>query len=831
MAIDLATGFNIGSKDAIDERQILTLEQMKNLDESIYPDKYFAICKDNGKLYLYNVNNIVDSETGKFRVLEGNTVGDGTTDSAYTTVVFDKSIDMGKYFLLAKITGANSANNIIKFSCPNFKGQNQVGFKYEDDMDILKFELHFNTGSMRETNSYGVTLKQHGLVLYSYPLNNPQNTEPKIEEAVRLYWDYSKGEIYVFLVDLMTAIPHCVLEYTGSGTLLRENTFVKDDMYNWLDGINGTWEESKWKSIPYNKLEVPPIYELGGGSGSAEGAKAYTSLTELGLTAPVTVGEIFNAMLDDTMAMIACENITDHITDVPMAYGILTIKKKNNSRFSIEYQNSLGGSAVNVKRWIGTVKGTDGSGLYWKEIQAENGGVITSDTITKYGTEILKYPVGTWRIDSTNIANQFTDLPYANMAGVIEIDSIQPNKSPYEHVYGYRNYTFIDALNSTVYTRSLNSGNTIGTLNRDSGWCTTGSHFYKLTQMYLASNATIQEVIDAVPVGSTAVLRTDEFANWSTLFNNIQYGYFKVEKTVNGLSNIELQEVTTPNRRYFGAQSGGKFDKWQQVASVTTDVLDNYSNFNQFPNANLVAREIHGKFVDLAVYSDALAMPSGKWRVDSNNKASQMQNLPVPKAGILEVKYLQGNDGNTAFTGTYKYAMLTYTVIDGNTYERSFNSDSTVGQIVNDTGWRKIIKDDTRITTLETQVSELFQSVSDGKTLVANAITGKGVSTSTTATFATMATNIGKISGGYKEETKVLIVTSNTTGTEALTFTFSANVIAVKQIVAPSYEGYSNGTCYVVTSTSKNIFNINGKNLSLYVKGAGRWEVTALVQA
>ena len=274
MAIDLATGFNIGSKDAIDERQVLTLEQMKNLDESIYPDKYFAICKDNGKLYLYNVNNIVDSETGKFRVLEGTSI-DGTTDSAYTTVVFDKIIDMGKYFLLAKITNANYANNIIKFSCPNFKGQNDVGFKYEDDVDILKFELHFNTGATRETNSYGVTLKQHGLGLYSYPLNNPQNTSPEIKDAIRLYWDYSKGEIYVFLVELMTAIPHCVLEYTGNGTLLRENTFINDDLYNRLDGANGTWEESKWKSIPYNKLETPPIYELGGDGGSVEGTPTY----------------------------------------------------------------------------------------------------------------------------------------------------------------------------------------------------------------------------------------------------------------------------------------------------------------------------------------------------------------------------------------------------------------------------------------------------------------------------------------------------------------------------------------------------------------------------
>lgn len=42
-------------------------------------------------------------------------------------------------------------------------------------------------------------------------------------------------------------------------------------------------------------------------------------------------------------------------------------------------------------------------------------------------------------------------------------------------------------------------------------------------------------------------------------------------------------------------------------------------------------------------------------------------------------------------------------------------------------------------------MDSLGESVSNGKTLVANAITAKGVSTSTSATFSTMATNIGKI--------------------------------------------------------------------------------------
>ena len=532
---------------------------------------------NNGTYYL------VDSSAVEYVDKDGVTksvkeVLDSTpTDiSTHKTTIYENNIDMGKYLLLAKITGANYSNNIIKFSCPNYKGTNDTGFKYEDDMDIYKFELHFNTGSRRENNGYGVTLKQHGLGLYSYPLDNPQNTEPRIEEAIRLYWDYSKGDIYVFLVDIMTAIPHCVLEYTGSGTLLKENTFVMDDLYNRREGLNGTWEESRWKSIPYNKLEVPPIHELGGEGSSTEGTKTFTSLAELGLTAPVSVGEIFNAMPNKTMAVIACEGkegntegSTVTITDVPMSFGVLSIKKNELGRFSIEYQNSLQGSVCDVKRWIGTLKGLDGTGLYWKEMQSEAGAVITSDTITKYGTEILKYPVGTWRIDSTNIGKQFTDLPYTEMAGIIEIDSIQPNRSPYEHNYGYRNYTFRDSLTNIVYTRSLNSGNTVGTIQRDSGWCTTGSHIYKLSQMYLTSNATIQEVIDAVPIGSTAILRTDEFDNWSTLFNGIKYGYFKVEKTVNGLSNIELQEVTVPNRRYFGAQATGKFSAWQQMGSLT----------------------------------------------------------------------------------------------------------------------------------------------------------------------------------------------------------------------------------------------------------------------
>ena len=66
-----------------------------------------------------------------------------------------------------------------------------------------------------------------------------------------------------------------------------------------------------------------------------ENIKIYTSLAELGLTAPTTVGDIFNAMPGSSMAIISCEGREGntegaivHVSDVPVSFGVLTIKKE-----------------------------------------------------------------------------------------------------------------------------------------------------------------------------------------------------------------------------------------------------------------------------------------------------------------------------------------------------------------------------------------------------------------------------------------------------------------------------------------------------------------------
>ena len=53
-----------------------------------------------------------------------------------------------------------------------------------------------------------------------------------------------------------------------------------------------------------------------------------------------------------------------------------------------------------------------------------------------------------------------------------------------------------------------------------------------------------------------------------------------------------------------------------------------------------------------------------------------------------------------------------------------------------------------KIDEIENTINEIKKSVSDGKTLVATAITSKGVATESTDTFDVIAENVGKISGG-----------------------------------------------------------------------------------
>ena len=66
--INLPQGFKVGSAEAVDSRLTLSKAEMLAIKDSLMPTVYLAVCKDDNDIYIYNKNNSVNPETGKFRV-------------------------------------------------------------------------------------------------------------------------------------------------------------------------------------------------------------------------------------------------------------------------------------------------------------------------------------------------------------------------------------------------------------------------------------------------------------------------------------------------------------------------------------------------------------------------------------------------------------------------------------------------------------------------------------------------------------------------------------------------------------------------------------------
>ena len=109
----------------------------------------------------------------------------------------------------------------------------------------------------------------------------------------------------------------------------------------------------------------------------------------------------------------------------------------------------------------------------------------------------------------------------------------------------------------------------------------------------------------------------------------------------------------------------------------------------------------------------------------------------------------------------------------------------------------------TKIKNIDTEMNSVKTSVSEGKTLIASAITDKGVSTASDASFSTMAANIRKID-------KII------TGTPALNkdFTYSGQC----QVIDDSTEAYNewrikfltSGTLKFTANIAVDIFLVGG---------------------
>ncbi len=196
------------------------------------------------------------------------------------------------------------------------------------------------------------------------------------------------------------------------------------------------------------------------------------------------------------------------------------------------------------------------------------------------------------------------------------------------------------------------------------------------------------------------------------------------------------------------------------------------------------------------------------WLRDSANKGTlrvgnnlYIKELGVPDYWVSEVLEIANSDGyyyNISPLETQKVDLSVYDTKIGTT-DISTIGDGTLTGAISD---------------INSERAQLFQYVSDGKTLVANAITDRGVNTAVNAEFATIANNIAQINTQLNLQEKTMSLDTNNTSSEVT--------------VDSEYDGMSKVTASVtlqnkevtVTYGSDTIIPDEGKVLnSVIVKG------------
>lgn len=148
------------------------------------------------------------------------------------------------------------------------------------------------------------------------------------------------------------------------------------------------------------------------------------------------------------------------------------------------------------------------------------------------------------------------------------------------------------------------------------------------------------------------------------------------------------------------------------------------------------------------------------------------------------------NSDEYSSSKTYKEGGLC--IKDGQIYQCT--TDITIAEAWNASHWKRVSISDS-INSLYGDMESLKKSVSDGKSAIASAITEKGVSTESDATFDTMASNIGNIQGNP-------VIVSLGSSSSRCTRTFSATTI-------PEYSNLTISNFYI-QPTGWNVWDDTG---------------------
>lgn len=94
--ISIGMPFSPSGTFPVDGRLVLTRAEMLATDDTKMPDVYFAVCKNDGLMYVYNKNATPNAETGKYTVSSGTSDYEGLSNQPQIngeTLIGNKSLE------------------------------------------------------------------------------------------------------------------------------------------------------------------------------------------------------------------------------------------------------------------------------------------------------------------------------------------------------------------------------------------------------------------------------------------------------------------------------------------------------------------------------------------------------------------------------------------------------------------------------------------------------------------------------------------------------------------------------------------------------------------
>ena len=451
------------------------------LDTVGFSDDYKSIIlnrKSGLNPYTIPISAIINNTSlSELKDIDSTNIGDGKT------LVYDSSTQKHKYVnttgtdefvKMDSTTDANYLSNLIdKSTIVNDNGVLKV--KKLDGQEVTITEINYLKGLTMNVMDLVNAFANGGVKVWETPVNTYSDLETLDRST---FTDGISYIVYVLIDETHSNAKTTYLctktstTFFGNADSQRNFTTNPIDLANEVTGKLGTSNidvDNLWTLLTINDTykTLTTNNEIFG----THGAKAmYDELvTAIGKKAntsdmPTKVSELTN---DAGYISEVINTLTSADTDKPLSANQGKVLKD-------ELGLKANASEVVKKTDITNTIDINSSDMKIPNVKAIyndiiEGKVVDQTAIDKYGTEILKYPLGIWRINNNDISNNFSDLP-VKISGRIEITSIDSatNKNPWNNNWSYRTYNF-ETFNKMNYFRKITSGNEVG-VKTDTGW-------------------------------------------------------------------------------------------------------------------------------------------------------------------------------------------------------------------------------------------------------------------------------------------------------------------------------------------------------------------------